>query len=210
MNCIYHIAAGQQSFHLHPLILAETARFLSLDKASLVHVRPPNEDSYLRQASSNIRHIGRMIGCFAGFELAGTERSKSKWRSLTTPSTPLHTSPQQSQTQTPPPPQQTPTTTATTWHASLNHIAATFTKVLNSPDPIKEMVGEPPNPSPTQPSSRVDSIKAMLKAPEREYPQINSEEVKARLEVYFLRLYISMTPHSEENEKVSMSKSRRL
>ena len=54
----------------------------------------------------------------------------------------------------------------------MSNIATTFSKVLNSPDPIKEMVGNPPPPPPAPSSNRKSSIRQMLKAPDREYPQI--------------------------------------
>ena len=61
------------SMHLCPLIFSETASFLGEDESCLRQF-PPSNDEAQPQGSSNIRHLGRMLGCFAGLELAGTER----------------------------------------------------------------------------------------------------------------------------------------
>ena len=62
------------STHLHPLIFSETATFLRVDESCLRQFSPIADIDSQPQASSNVRHLGRMLGCFAGFELAATER----------------------------------------------------------------------------------------------------------------------------------------
>ncbi|GMI15914.1 hypothetical protein TrVE_jg8850 [Triparma verrucosa] len=128
-----------------------------------------------------VRHRGCLLGFIAGVELSALDRKNAKSNKQTKAS---------SNQPTPPP----------SWRDSLNSLSSSFTAALNSPDPIKTLAQgnvapapplQSPTPSATPPKRKtsLQQVKSLLTPSLKVYPQITPDDLKSRLEVYFLRLY---------------------
>ncbi|GMH51737.1 hypothetical protein TrLO_g981 [Triparma laevis f. longispina] len=191
---------------LYPLLLTATSDHLSIYEMSMkvsetaLSLESEVLSTY-SQNSSLIRHRGRLLGFLTGVELSSLDRKTS--RSTANPKN----------NGSPPTTTSTPTTTApppSNFKETLNNLqslttslSTSFAAALNSPDPIKTLAqGTPPKQSTertpqkhSQPKrkSSLQQVKSLLTPSLKIYPQITPSDLKSRLEVYFLRLYTSLT-----------------